>query len=440
MNVATDAQPLRRDDLLAAYFDAAKPRSAWALGLELERHLLRPDGSPLPYFGERGVADLIGRFVADGWSPYSEDGRVIAAKNADGGWITLEPGNQFEYSGPPFRGVVDAATDARAFTDALDRHLAGSDVTQVALGYTPFARVDEISWVPKGRYVVMREYLAQTGALAHDMMKATCATQASFDFSDEADAAAKIGLGIRLGPLHTAMLANSPIRHGRPSGYASFRGHVWTQTDPARTGFPEAAEGFRFERWLAYLLDVPMMFHKDDRGWHAARGATFRDWMTHGLDGRFPTLADWELHQTSVFPEVRVKRFIEVRGADCVSLDLSVAFVGHLVGLFYDDEARSRAIELAARFASHGTPSARFEVAVRDGLRGAIGGRSLAAWAEELVEITAAGLARYAPGDASTILPLVAQVATGESPAHAVLRAFEADPTPAAVLRANRYV
>ena len=428
-----------RDDLLASFYEAAKPKDAWRVGIELERHLLQPDGSPLPYAGERGVADLIGRFVAEGWSPYFEDGNLVSAKNADGGWITLEPGNQFEYSGPPFKRLAAMADDARRFTDRLDVHLEGSDTVQVALGYTPFTPVDAITWVPKGRYVVMREHLARTGELAHDMMKATCAFQASFDFSDEADAAAKVGLGTRLGPLTTAMLANSPIRHGAPSGFVSFRGHVWTQTDPARTGFPEAAAAFRFERWLDYLLDVPMMFHKDDRGWRAARGATFRDWMRDGIEGRFPTLADWELHQTSVFPELRVKKYIEVRGADCVQLDLGVAFSAWLVGIFYDDEARGLASEVAARFASFGSPAERFEIAVRGGLVGEVGGRRLSAWAEELVDIGAAGLQRWAPSDRPLIEPLIAQVATGESPGHAALRAFQADPTPAGVRRAFRY-
>ena len=152
------------------------------------------------------------------------------------------------------------------------------------------------------------------------MMKGTAAVQASFDFADEADCARKIGLAVRLGPLTTGTFANSPIVEGRPTGFDSWRGHVWTRTDPARTGFPAAAWTFTFERWVDYLLDVPMMFTKIGGHWADANGRTFRDWLDHGIDGVYPTRADWDLHLTSVFPEVRVKRTIEVRGADCVPL------------------------------------------------------------------------------------------------------------------------
>jgi glutamate--cysteine ligase len=289
-----------------------------------------------------------------------------------------------------------------------------------------------VGWVPKGRYVVMRDYLASTGDLAHHMMKGTCAVQATYDYADEADCARKVRLASLLGPLTTATFANSPWVEGRPSGYVSWRGKIWTRTDPARTGFPEVAASFTFERWVDWLLSVPMMFKKDRAGaWQFARGQTFREWMAEGSSG--PTEKDWELHLTSVFPEVRIKRAIEVRGADCVPLPLAMGFAASWRGLFYHDPSLDRALELAERFVSHGTAAERFEESCRLGLEGRIGGRRLSEWAADLLDLAQAGLAALDPGDLPLLAPLRDQIATGESPGRTLLRALGDHPTPAAL-------
>jgi glutamate--cysteine ligase len=428
-----------RDDLIAHFHHYGAPRDGWRIGVELERHLLRPNGLPVPYFGEHGVKWLLERMAPNGWKVKNEGENPIALFRKDGS-VTLEPGSQWEYSGAPHESIATIEAEARAFIHETDRAIGDAPITQVALGYTPFAAMDEIPWVPKGRYVIMKEHLGKTGDLAHDMMKGTCAVQASYDFSDEADCARKVGLGILIGPLTTAIFANSPLSRGRPNGWASYRGHVWTHTDPRRTGFPDAARAFSFEKWVDYLLDVPMMFLYDEQhGWRAAKGLSFRKWMEDGVDGTFPDLDAWDLHLTSVFPEVRVKKLIEIRGADCVSHPLAMAFTAFFTGLLYDDRARDAAIDVGLAFASHGTTAERFDVACRDGLTGTIGGRRLSSWAEDLVQLAASGMSRWAPNDAHFIQPLITQVQSGESPSAAILRAYARDPSPASILAAARF-
>lgn len=431
---------LTRDFLVETFNGYGRPREDWLVGAELERHLLLPDGSPLPYFGPSpddpslgpGVRWLMERFAEEGWVPKFEGDNPIALTRG-GASITLEPGGQFELSGAPSDRLQEIHDEGESFIRDIDRLLGDSGVSQVSIGFTPFARIEDIGWVPKGRYVTMRSHLAKTGELAHEMMKGTCAVQASYDFADEADAAAKVEISTRLGPLTTALFANSPYRHGKDSGWASWRGHVWTKTDPRRTGFPEAAVDFTYERWVDYLLDAPMMFVKDEAGnWVAARGRTFRDWLED--PHRKPTMADWDLHLTSVFPEVRIKHQIEVRGADCVSLELGMAFVALFKGLFYCALATRQAMDFSHRFADCGTREERFHVACKDGLKGVIGGRRYAEWAAELLDIADAALQRCAPEDRHWLIPLKAQVDAGQSPAHTMLDVLGPEPAPAQLM------
>jgi len=431
-----DPAALTREKLVASLRDSGKPRRDWLVGAEFERHLLLPDGRPLPYDGRPGVAALLAAFAARDWSPLREGSHTIALHRGRAN-ITLEPGGQLELSGAPGRTVAEVEREARQFAVDVDE-LAGPEVHQIALGYTPYAPIEEIGWVPKGRYAVMREYLHQTGELAHHMMKGTCAVQATFDYAGEEDCARKVHLATLLGPLTTAIFANSPWKEGRPTGFQSFRGHIWTRTDPARTGFPAAAESFTFEAWVDWLLQVPMMFTRDVAGgWRPAHGRTFADWMADS-DGHGPGMRDWDLHLTSVFPEVRVKNTIEVRGADCVPLPLATSFVALFTGLLYDDGTLEVATELAERFASHGTKVDRFEEACRRGLEGAVGSRRLAEWAAELVDLADRGLERREPDDRRWLAPLRELVAHGESPARLLLRKLGETPDPHRLFAACR--
>jgi glutamate--cysteine ligase len=362
------------------------------------------------------------------------EGGAIVAMHRDRAAITLEPGGQVELSGAPHRTARAVTAEAGAFVRELDARLAGTGLRQSALGFTPFARVAAIGWVPKGRYAIMRRHMATSGPLGHHMMKGTAATQASYDFSDERDAARKVRAGTVLAPVVHAMFANSPISEGRPNGWKSVRGHVWTLTDPARTGFPEAASAFSFARWVDYLLDVPMMFTRHLGAWQAADGTTFRQWMTQGRHGALPDVADWDLHQTTVFPEVRVKHQIEVRMGDCVPVPLAGAFAALWRGLFYDDRALDAALGVAARLERYGTAGQRFVSAARHGHGAWIGGRRLVSWAEDLVEIARAGLGRLDPDDVPVLEPLVRLVARAESPADRLLAALDGRFTPDRVL------
>ena len=425
------APVLTRDFLVEVFNGYGRPREQWLVGAELERHLLLGDGRPLPYFGEPGVRWLMERFAEDGWVPYFEGENPISLTK-NGASITLEPGGQFELSGAPSDSLQVIHDEGETFIRDIDRLLGDHDVHQSTLGFTPFAKIPDIGWVPKGRYVTMRQHLAQTGELAHEMMKGTCAVQASYDFADEADAAAKVELATRIGPLTTALFANSPYRHGKDCGWASWRGHVWTKTDPRRTGFPEAAIDFTYERWIDYLLDAPMMFVKDaDGNWVMAHGRTFRDWLDSDQP---PRISDWDLHMTSVFPEVRIKQQIEVRGADCVSQELGMAFVALFKGLFYCALATRQALDFSSRFASVGTREERFHVACKDGLKGSVGGRLYADWGAELLEIADQALERCAPEDRHWLAPLRAQVEAGESPGQTMLSVLGPEPSPAEVL------
>ncbi|MFT4627615.1 MAG: glutamate--cysteine ligase [Myxococcota bacterium] len=425
---------LTRDGLVQAFHGYGRDRSQWLTGAEFERHLLDPSGKPLAYFGTPGVKWLLDSLQADGgWSPVLEGDNVIALMGG-GASVTLEPGGQFELSGAPWADLDELWREASQFTAAVDAHLRPHGIRQLALGFTPFADISDIPWVPKGRYVVMRDHLAATGSLAHHMMKGTCAVQASYDYLDEADCARKVQLATGLGPLTTAMFANSPLARGAPSGFMSYRGHIWTQTDPARTGLPDAAAAFSFERWVDYLLDAPMMFRRGREGdWVSAGGQTFRSWME---EEEAPGEADWDLHQTSVFPEVRVKRQIEVRGADCVPLPLAMGFVALFKGLFYCERALNDATELMNRFVHIGSRDERFDTACRSGLRGVVGGRMLAEWAEELVELSDAALERCAPEDRRWLHPLISQIERGESPARSLLSRWESAPTVESLLEA----
>jgi len=412
--------PLSRDRLISLYQSYGRPKDDWLIGAELERHLLHADGRPLAYFGEPGVKWLLDRITDRGWTAHREGENPIHLEK-NGTHITLEPGGQFELSGKPFDNIQEVADETAEFSALVDLMLEGTDVRQVALGYTPFAEIADIPWVPKGRYVIMRKHLAETGKLAHHMMKGTAAVQASYDFSTEEDAATKVGLSTRLGPLITAMFANSPLMCGEPNGWMSWRGRVWTKTDPRRTGFPAAAENFTFEAWVDYLLQVPMMFRQDALGnWTSAEGQTFGQWLDDPVNP--PTMADWDLHLTSVFPEVRIKRTIEVRGADCVPLPLAMSFVALFKGLFYCSKATGQAADLSYAFANTGTKAERFEEACRVGLEGTVGNRSLASWAEELVICADEALGRCAPADRKWLKPLIAQVELGESPARTLLK------------------
>jgi glutamate--cysteine ligase len=432
-------QPLTRDHILTTFASYGRPKDQWLVGGEFERHLLKPDATPLTYFEPGGIRSILEAFAERGWTLQHEGPNPIAAWR-DGASITLEPGCQFELSGRPFHRVQQVMAEAIDFTEQVAEVLkeGGTGAQQVFLGFTPHADIQDIPWVPKGRYEQMRNFLIQVGDLAHHMMKGTCAVQVSFDFRDEEDCARKMRLASQLAPLNTAMFANSPIALGQETGFMTYRGHIWTRTDPARTGVP-TDRAFSYEGWIDYLLDVPMMFIKAEGRYLTAGGRTFREWMTAGIDGRYPSWDDWDLHLTQVFPEVRVKKQIEIRGADCVSLPLAGAFCALWEGLFYCDRTLEETLDLAARFSAEGTKEQRFDTVCREGVHGQISGRRVLDWANEVTALAGRALDSCAPEDRNLLVPLEDMLDRGVCPADDLLEAFRRDPRPEAVIRYGSY-
>lgn len=346
-------QPVVDKRALVAHLEAGcKPPSEWRVGTEHEKFVYRlEDCRPLPYEGERGIRSILERLTRFEWEPAYEQGRPIALRAADGCSITLEPAGQLELSGAPLNNLHQTCDEVSRHLDqvkAIGRELR---LGFLGLGYQPKWPLSEMPWMPKARYEIMRRYMPSRGRLGLEMMQGTCTVQANLDFDTEATMVQMMRIGIALQPIVTALFANSPFKEGRPSGYLSYRSHVWTDTDPDRCGpLPFVfGDGFGFERYVEYMLDVPMYFvHRGDRYIDVA-GQSFRDFMAGrlpGLPGEYPTLADWEDHLTTVFPEVRLKRYIEMRGADGGPWKRLCALPALWVGLLYDADARAAAWDL----------------------------------------------------------------------------------------------
>jgi glutamate--cysteine ligase len=389
------AEPVSGVEALVDFFRGGeKFPERFRVGMEHEKiGLLTGTIRPVPYAGERGIGELLRRLERFDYQPHLENGQPIAAMQGDLG-ITLEPGGQLELSGRPFTCSHDLDRE-------LGRHLAvihalGAELGQtwLGVGYRPFGTVADAEWMPKGRYQRMRAYLSQQGALALDMMTMTGTVQANFDYSDEADMARKVRVGNSVSPIVTALFANSPLRDGRECGYLTFRNEVWRQMDPARCGLLEVAfrPDFGYRAYTEWALDVPMIFLRRDSEYRDPGGATFRRFLADGLGGERATLSDWEDHLSTLFPEIRLKRVVEVRGADAGSREMCAALPTLWKGLFYDRDALDAAdrllqIPFADRLALSNDVS-------RLALGAKVAGRSVLELARELVAISAAGLHR----------------------------------------------
>jgi glutamate--cysteine ligase len=432
---------LNRQQLIESFHSYRTPRHDWRVGGEFERAVVRSDGSPIGYFEPDGIQWILQQLALDtSWSQIFEGEHLIALRREDMANITLEPGGQVELSGAPHHTLTALAEEMQANREALLKLSQHKDHVWIASGLTPIAPIATIPWVPKGRYEIMRNYLPQRGDLAAYMMKGTCSVQANYDFSDEADCARKVRFSSGMAPLTTALFANSPLLENKPTGFKSYRGHIWTRTDPERTGFPVGLRAdYSHEKWVDYLLQAPMMFRVQDGEWVPAHGIPFGVFLTDGIDGHYPTEADWGLHQTAVFPEVRVKHTIEIRGADCVDHEMALSFCALFTGMLYCDTALDEGLALIKDLEQYGDHKSRFNAACRDGLQAEIGGRPLADWACDLGAIAERGLRACLPGDVEKIRPLLDRIDAGRSPADDVLDAWKSDPTPANVVRSLAY-
>ncbi len=375
--------------------EAEKPREQFLVGAEMEKFGVFSTGLPLQYAGTNGVERILGALVEKGWKSEreTETGPIMALLR-DGASITLEPGSQFELSGAPLVHAHQVCAEFSAHLAELAPISKELGLTWLGLGFHPFAKRADYVFVPKLRYGVMREYLPTRGALALDMMLRTSTVQANYDYVDEVDAVRKFMLCTRLSPLTTAMFANSPWYEGKPWGGKTYRGKVWLDTDPDRSGLvPAMWKSPSYQTYVEWALDVPMfMIKRDSRVVHNT-GQTFRAFMKDGFEGHKAVYSDWVTHLNTLFPEVRLKRTIEVRGADAQGGPTACALPALYLGLLYDDKAMAEAEELVRDWSHDELASIRANIA-QEALRATFRGRPLAVQAERMLDIAEGGLAR----------------------------------------------
>jgi glutamate--cysteine ligase len=433
---SSSAAPMTTKAQLVEYLEqGSKPKSDWLIGTEHEKFAFRLDNlRPLPYDGDVGIRAILEGLQRFNWEPITEDGNVIALKSDSGGSITLEPGGQFELSGAPLENIHQTCDEVHVHLEQVKEVCLELGAGMVGLGFNPKWRREDISWMPKGRYQIMRDYMPKRGSLGLDMMLRTCTVQVNLDFENEADMVKKFRVAVALQPIATALFADSPFSEGKPNGFMSYRSHIWTDTDPDRCGvLPFVFEdGFGFERWVDYLLDVPMYFLYRGGKYLDVSGLSFRDFMAGQLPGHvgeLPQLNDWVDHMTTAFPEVRLKQFLEMRGADGGPWRRLCALPALWVGLLYDPTALDAAWDLCRDWSEEERAIMRAEVP-RTALKTPFRGGTVRDLAERTIEIAREGLRNRAVRDSFgedechflSALDLIAE--SGECPAEEKLKAF----------------
>ena len=418
-------------DVLAS---GEKPREAWRIGTEHEKFGFRLDDLRPPTFdGERGIEALLKGLARFGWTPFEEHGHVIALTKGLAS-VTLEPAGQLELSGAPVETLHDTCREVGSHLREVREVADELGLGFLGMGFQPKWRRDEMPWMPKGRYRIMREYMPKVGTLGLDMMTRTCTVQVNLDYASEADMVKKFRVSLALQPVATALFADSPFTDGKPNGYLSYRSHIWTDTDRDRTGMLDFVfeDGFGYERYVDYLLDVPMYFSYRDGEYIDASGKSFRTFLRGELDvlpGALPTIRDWNDHMTTAFPEVRLKKFLEMRGADGGPWNRLCALPAFWVGLLYDDAALDAAWDLVRDFSMAERNALRDDVP-RHALKTPFRGGTLRDIAIEALKIADAGLRRRARADScgvdetGFIAPLLEIAEAGETPAERKLALF----------------
>ncbi len=428
--------PITDKRQLVEYLEAgSKPRAAWRIGTEHEKFVFRrADLRRVPYDGPDGIAALLSGMTRFGWKPVLEAGNIIALTNDSRCAITLEPGGQFELSGAPLETVHQTCGEVHEHLRQV-RELCGElGLGMIGLGFDPKWRREDIPWMPKGRYRIMRDYMPKKGRRGLDMMLRTCTVQVNLDYASERDMVRKFRASLALQSVAVALFANSPFVEGRLSGTLSERSLVWTDTDPDRCGTLPFVfdEGFGFERYVDYMLDVPMYFVYRDGRYIDASGQSFRDFMAGrlpALPGEFPRPGDWTDHLTTAFPEVRLKTYLEIRGADGGPWRRLCALPALWVGLLYDETALDAACDLVADWTAAEREAMRCEVP-RRGLSTPLRTRTLREVALEMVEIARGGLERRARRDAAGadetcfLDPLLAIAQSGRTPAEDLIAEY----------------
>ncbi len=442
-------QPIRsRDDLCAILAAPEQPESSWRIGAESEKFGVHErTGQALQYDGDFGVLRIFDWLIRErGWTPQREtaDGPIISLAKG-GANITLEPGAQFELSGA-------ALPDVHAVASEHERHLADVGIISRELGikwlmtgFHPLARQEDLPWVPKARYAIMREYLPKKGNGAVDMMRRTATVQGNYDWSSEADAMKKLRAALKVSPLLHTIFSNAPFAEGRTNGLKSLRGDVWLRMDPSRSGLIPALWDKRdigYADYAEWALDAGMFLIKRGDRVVANTGQTFRDFLADGFEGHRATLADWRLHLNTLFPEARLKGTLEVRCGDSLPPPLANSLLALWTGIFYDARALDDVTALTESFRYEAVEASRPGL-LREGLRGTLAGEPVWPLAQRLVEIAHAGLERRnrrnAAGEteAALLAPIERLLGDGLTPSDVALARAGENPTLTSILQAT---
>lgn len=426
------------DQLVAPMINGEKPPADWRIGTEHEKLVYKRDDHRAPSYDEQcGIRDLLSGLEQFGWEPVEEGGNVIALKGADGA-VSLEPAGQLELSGAPLENLHQTCAETGRHLEQVKAVGDRCGVGYLGLGMWPDKTREELPIMPKGRYDIMLRHMPRVGTMGLDMMLRTCTIQVNLDYQSEADMVQKFRVGLALQPLATALFANSPFTEGKPNGFLSYRSHIWSDTDPQRTGMlPFVFEdGFSYERWARYMLDVPMYFVFRDGKYIDAAGQSFRDFLDGNLPalpGERPRQSDWWDHLSTAFPEVRLKSFLEMRGADGGPWNRICALPAFWVGLLYDQGALDAAWDLVKGWTMEEREQLRSD-APRLALGAKVpGGGTLRDFGREALAIAHRGLASRArlnsSGDNETgfLDTLDEIVASGKVPAQRLLDAYNGE-------------
>ena len=436
MPQASDSSPNDRpisnvDELEALFHTAEKSADKFRIGAEAEKFALKADGSPLQYEGPDGIVGIFDALSDFGWEPEREspDGPVISLHRGAAN-ITLEPGSQLELSGSALPDLHQVEAEFHNHLRELAPISKQLGLTWLGVGFHPLARQEDLTWVPKQRYAIMREYLPTKGHAAHDMMQRTATVQANYDFSSEADAMKKLVLSLKLSPILHAMLANSPFKDGKLAGTKSVRGEVWLNMDPSRSGLIPSLWGVNkpgYRLYVEWALDSGMFLFKRAGKVVANTGQTFRSFLTDGFEGHRATIGDWKLHLQTLFPEARLKNTLEVRSCDSLPSYLAMAVPALFTGILYDMRALDQAIDLLAPLTFEVVNRDR-PALIRDGLTAPLGEKKAVEYAQAVYDIASSGLSRRGRRSAQNederryIKPLERLLSAAEAPADDLTR------------------
>ena len=427
-----------RADLISVFSKGEKAKERWRIGTEHEKFVYRLADHRAPSYDEPGgIHDLLMALTRFGWEPVMEGDKVIALAGSDG-TVSLEPAGQLELSGAAVENLHQTCAETGRHLRQVKEVGAELGLGFLGLGLWPDKTREELPIMPKGRYAIMLRHMPRVGSMGLDMMLRTCTIQSNLDYSSEADMVKKFRVSLALQPLGTALFANSPFLEGKPNGYQSYRSHIWTDTDPARTGMlPFVFEdGFGYERYADYMLNVPMYFVYRDGKYIDAAGKYFRDFLDGNLDvypGQKPTISDWNDHLSTAFPEVRLKSFLEMRGSDGGPWNKICALPALWVGLLYDQSALDAAWDLVKHWTIEDHQRLR-DAVPKQGLNAKLpDGRTLNDLAKQVLDIAAAGLTArgqinsMGDNESGFLNPLRQIVESGKSPAQLLLEKYETE-------------